>query len=72
MKKLNENLMERKNKDLFTNSKYSTVKKNRRRRTSIYSQLMNKDNHDKKTKVSISQLISEFNIINDDIKMISN
>ena len=33
---------------------------------------MNKDNHDKKTKVSISQLISEFNIINDDIKMISN
>ena len=72
MKKLNENLMERKNNDLFTNSNYSTVKKNRRRRTSIYSQLMNKDNHDKKTKVSISQLISEFNIINDDIKMISN
>ena len=70
--KMNENLKERKNNDLFTNTNYIIDKKNRRKRVSIYSQLLNKDNYDKKTKVSISQLISEFNIINNDIKMISN
>ena len=71
--KMNENLKERQNNDLFTNSNYTTNNKNRRKsRASIYSKLVNKANQEKKTKVSISQLISEFNIINNDIKMISN
>ena len=41
-----------------------------KRKGSLINKIENKDENDKKTKVSVLQLINEFNIINKDIKMI--
>ena len=70
--KMNESLNEKKNSDLFTHSNSLTDRKKTRRRISIYNIDFNKQNIDEETKVSVAQLINEFNIINKDLKIITN
>ena len=70
--KLNESLNEKKNSDLFTHSNSLTDRKKTRRRISIYNIDFNKQKIEEETKVSVAQLINEFNIINKDLKIITN
>ena len=70
--KMNESLNEKKNSDLFTHSNSLTDRKKTRRRISIYNIDFNKQKIEEETKVSVAQLINEFNIINKDLKIITN
>ena len=70
--KMNESLNEKKNSDLFTHSNSLTDRKKTRRRISIYNINFNKQKIEEETKVSVAQLINEFNIINKDLKIITN
>ena len=70
--KINESLNEKKNSDLFTHSNSLTDRKKTRRRISIYNIDFNKQKIEEETKVSVAQLINEFNIINKDLKIITN
>ena len=72
IKKMKESLNDKKGSDLFVHSNNLSSKKKIRRRTSIYNIDLNKLNIEEETKVSIVQLINEFKIINNDLKMISN
>ena len=69
---MNESLNEKKNSDLFTHSNSLTDRKKTRRRISIYNIDFNKQKIEEETKVSVAQLINEFNIINKDLKIITN
>jgi hypothetical protein len=70
--KMNESLNEKKNNDLFTHSNNLSDRRKTKRRISIYNIDFNKKKIEEETKVSVSQLISEFNIINKDLKFITN
>ena len=70
--KMTESLNEKKNSDLFTHSNSLTDRKKTRRRISIYNIDFNKQKIEEETKVSVAQLINEFNIINKDLKIITN
>ena len=69
--KMNESLNERKNSDLFTHSNSIIDKRKTKRRLSIYNIDSLKQKLEEETKVSVVQLINEFNIINKDLKMIA-
>lgn len=69
--KMNESLNEKKNSDLFSHTNTSlNSKRKTRKRISVYNQDLDNENFAKETKVSVVQLINEFNIINNDLKMI--
>ena len=70
--KMNKSLNEKKNSEYFKYNNNLNERTNIKKRTTIYSELLNKQEIDKKTKVSFVQLINEFNMIKKDIKMISN
>lgn len=68
--KMNETLYEKRYNDLFKHNDNLMNKTINKRKGSLINKIENKDENDKKTKVSVLQLINEFNIINKDIKMI--
>lgn len=69
--KMNESLNEKKNSDLFSHTNTGlNSKRKTRKRISVYNQDLDNENFAKETKVSVVQLINEFNIINNDLKMI--
>lgn len=70
--KMNKSLNEKKNSEYFKfNNNFNEVA-NIKKRSTMSSEFLNKEEIDKKRKVSVFQLINEFNVIKKDIKMISN
>ena len=69
--KMKASLNEKRNSEYFKYNNDLNERKNNRRKIFAYDEFLNKEDNDKKTKVSILQLINEFNIIKKDIKMIS-
>ena len=70
--KMNKSLNEKKNSEFFKfNNNFNEVA-NIKKRSTMSSEFLNKEEIDKKGKVSVFQLINEFNVIKKDIKMISN
>ena len=70
--KMNKSLNEKKNSEYFKfNNNFNEVA-NIKKRLTMSSEFLNKEEIDKKRKVSVFQLINEFNVIKKDIKMISN
>ena len=70
--KMNESLNEKKNSDLFTHSNSPNNLNKVKRRVSVYNIDLFKQKIEEETKVSVVQLINEFNMINKDLKMITN
>ena len=70
--KMNETLNEKRNSDYFNYSNNFKERANVRKRTNLFGELLNKEETDKNQKVSILQLINQFNMIKKDIKMLSN
>ena len=68
--KMNESLNEKKNSDLFSHTNSLNTKRKTRKRISVYNKDLDNENFAKETKVSVIQLINEFNVINNDLKMI--
>ena len=72
IRKMNASLNEKRNSEYFKYNNDLNERKNNRKKISAYDEFLNKKDNEKKTKVSILQLINEFNMIKKDIKMISN
>ena len=70
--KMNESLNERTNSDYFTYNINSTDIKNSHKIDSVYKSDKNNKKFEEEKKVSIQQLINEFKIISNDLKMINN
>ena len=70
--KMNESLNERTNSDYFTYNINSTDIKNSHKIDSVYNPDKNNKKFEEEKKVSIQQLINEFKIISNDLKMINN
>ena len=70
--KMNESLNERTNSDYFTYNINSTDIKNNHKIDSVYKSDKNNKKFEEEKKVSIQQLINEFKIISNDLKMINN
>ena len=69
---MNESLNERTNSDYFTYNINSTDIKNSHKIDSVYKSDKNNKKFEEEKKVSIQQLINEFKIISNDLKMINN
>ena len=70
--KMNESLNERTNSDYFTYNINSNDIKNNHKIDSVYKSDKNNKKFEEEKKVSIQQLINEFKIISNDLKMINN
>ena len=70
--KMNKSLNEKKNGEYFKFNNNLNEVTNIKKRSTMNSEFLNKEEIDKKRKVSVFQLINEFNVIKKDIKMISN
>ena len=70
--KMNKSLNEKKNGEYFKFNNNLNEGTNIKKRSTMYSEFLNKEEINKKTKVSVVELINEFNMIKKDIKMISN